>query len=256
MPYLDIDGIKYYYSGKRVQKGLPVIFCHGSGGGHHHWSLQYRNLPETIDTLALDLPGHGRSAGEPLHSVAAYRDWLYRFVNAAGLGPVVIAGHSLGGAIALDFALHYPAAAAALILIGTGGRLRVLPAILKSLQEGNLPPELYELPYGPQAPALLLKRGRLEINKTNAFPFYADLRACDQFDIMNRLPEIDRPALIICGSEDRMTPVKYSLHLQKELPQAKLVIIEGAGHMVMLEKSEEVNAAISAFCTEIIAGGS
>ena len=74
-----------------------------------------------------------------------------------------------------------------------------------------------------------------------------DLRACNAFDIMNRLSEIRVPTLALCGSEDIMTPPKYSHHLEEGLPEARAVVIHGGTHMVFAEKPEEVNIAIAEF---------
>jgi pimeloyl-ACP methyl ester carboxylesterase len=74
-----------------------------------------------------------------------------------------------------------------------------------------------------------------------------DLRACDEFDIMNRLTEIRVPTLAICGSDDIMTPPKYSHHLVEKLPEARAVVIRGGTYMVFAEKPQEVNGAIDEF---------
>jgi pimeloyl-ACP methyl ester carboxylesterase len=67
---------------------------------------------------------------------------------------------------------------------------------------------------------------------------HADFLACDQFDIMHRLSEIEVPALVFCGTQDYLTPVKYSQYLVEHLPNAQIELIEGAGHMVMLENPQ------------------
>lgn len=248
MPYLELNGSKIYYAGDLQEEGTTVLFCHGSGGRHHHWVYQMRGLKgKGINPIAIDLPGHGKSEGNPSNSIASYRDWLNTFTTAAGLQHFVIGGHSMGGAISLSYALQFPEEIKAVILVGSGGRLRVLPAFLDTLKEGTVPPSLADFLYGPQAADSLVKNGHKEIADTDASIYYADLSACDAFDVMSELPRIEVPVLIICGAEDRLTPVKYSTYMKDALPRAELVIIEGAGHMVMLEKPEEVNRAIISF---------
>ncbi len=254
MPYINVDGRKTYYSGDNSREGTPVIFCHGSGGGHHHWLFQIRDLKKPVNPLAVDLPGHGSSEGEPMNSVAAYRDWLNRFRQAAGIENFIPAGHSLGGAIAIDYALHYPGQIMGLILVGTGSRLRVLPAFLDALREGTVPPDFADFLYGPDAADDLREKGREEVKSCSPDLYYADLSACDHFDVSSELPGIDKPALIICGTEDRLTPVKYSRFLEEKIPWSRIEIIEGAGHMVMLEKPAQVNRAITRFVEELAAG--
>jgi pimeloyl-ACP methyl ester carboxylesterase len=74
-----------------------------------------------------------------------------------------------------------------------------------------------------------------------------DFRCCDKFDIMDRVHQITAPTLVICGTEDEMTPVKYSQYLANKIAGARLIIIEGGAHFVFMEKPEEVNRAIEEF---------
>lgn len=247
MPYIEIRGKRFFYAGDPGKAGVPVVFCHGSGGSHRHWLYQLKGLGGKANPLAVDLPGHGLSGGEPADNIAAYRSWVHDFRNALDLEPFILGGHSMGGAIALDYALQYPEELAGLILVGTGGRLRVAPAILKSFRSGQVPPSMIDFAYGPEADAELLEKGRSEMAVTPASVFLADFTACDRFDVMEQLHRIDLPSLIICGSDDRLTPVKYSRFLKEHLSRGELVELAGAGHMVMLEAFMEANAAISRF---------
>ncbi|HSW36266.1 MAG TPA: alpha/beta hydrolase [Candidatus Limnocylindrales bacterium] len=251
MPYLEINGSSYYYAGDAKKSGIPVVFCHGSGGRHQHWIYQLKGLTENINPLVVDLPGHGRSAGFPADNITSYRDWLNNFCKALNLNSFVLAGHSMGGAIALDYALQYPAGIAGLVLVGTGGRLKVMPSFLETLREGIVPDSLVDFLYGTNAPASLIEKGRQQVASTSASIFLADLTACNQFDIMDRLPCIHQPVLLICGSEDRLTPLKYTHTLNERLPRSEVVEITGAGHMVMLEAPEAVNQAIVRFIANI-----
>jgi len=250
MPYLEIDRYRSYYAGDLSKGGTPIVFCHGSGGGHHHWIYQLKKLPETINPIAVDLPGHGRSEGSPENNIGNYRDWLHKFSKAAGLEKFVVAGHSMGGAIAMAYALKYPEQTIGLILVGSGAKLRVLPAFLEELRQGSVPTDLPDYLYSSGSADELIKRGREEVENTDPSIYLADLSACDHFDIREELPKIKQPAQVICGDEDRLTPVKYSQYLKDNLSRGRLEVIEGAGHMVMLEKPEEVNQAIAKFIEE------
>ena len=112
--------------------GPPLVLVHGAGGNLMHWPGALRRLPgHTV--YALDLPGHGKSGGAGRAEIGAYADVVRGFAEALGLVPFVLAGHSMGGAIALEFALRYPARLAGLILVGTGAKLRVAPEILTGI---------------------------------------------------------------------------------------------------------------------------
>lgn len=254
MPYLELKGNRVFYAGDRNREQVPVLFCHGSGGRHQHWLYQIKGLKDVANPIAVDLPGHGRSEGSPENEISAYREWLHSFAEAMGLGPFIAAGHSMGGAIALDYTMHYPEQIIGVILIGSGGRLRVLPDFLETLRQGAFPNTFFDFLYGPEASTELLEKGRGEIESTDTSIYYADLCACDKFDAMEYLPSIKQPVLIICGSEDLLTPVKYSKYLKDKVPRGQVDIIAGAGHMVMLEKPEAVNRAIKHFIEQLSPG--
>jgi len=101
---------------------MKLIFIHGSGGCKEVWCYQTKYFP---DAAAIDLPGHPE--GEPRTSVDSYVEWLRGYIKDRGYSDVVLAGHSLGSAIAQLYALKYAEDLKGLILIGSGARLRVVP---------------------------------------------------------------------------------------------------------------------------------
>ena len=160
---------------------------------------------------------------------------------------------SMGGAIALDFALSYPDRLAGLIPVGSGARLRVLPAILTGiLTDFEATVDLVlDYAFGPGASEQLKRLGRQRLLKTPPQVLHGDYAACDAFDVMKRLGEIRCPTLIICGTADVLTPPKYSIYLRDHIPEAELVLVDGAGHMVMLEKPEVVARAVAEFVASL-----
>lgn len=250
MPYLNVAGTRIHYAHRRPvpAEGPPVVFLHGAGGSHQHWLYQVRNLPQS-PTYAPDLPGHGRSDGPGYDSIPAYGDRLVAFLTALGIERAVLVGHSMGGGIALDVALRYPQRVVGLGLVATGARLRVAPAILQRI----LPdPEtavqtICEWAYGPEAPQEMVRLGRRQMGATPPQVLYGDFVACDAFDVMGRLGEIAAPTLVVCGTQDRLTPPKYSSFLRDQIAGATLHLVEGAGHMVMLENPEAVTRAVADF---------
>lgn len=227
-----------------------VVFIHGSGDSARIWRLQTEYLgPERA--VAIDLPGHGQRADTlPAEvSVEDYADVAYEIVTQElGLERPVIAGHSLGGAVALMMGLKYGASLAGLVLIGTGARLRVHPDLLEGArrtpQEAKL--QLSALAVAPAHTAL---PQNLVQEQGTAAPtiLYRDLAACNAFDVMARLQEITLPTLIVCGVDDRLTPVKYSQYLHQHIAHSTLHIIPDAGHYVMREQPQAVNEALVAW---------
>jgi pimeloyl-ACP methyl ester carboxylesterase len=236
----------------------PLVFIHGSGDSGRIWRLQVEHFGKER-AFAIDLPGHGERADTlPAEiTVEDYARAVHEVITSGlRLQRPIIAGHSLGGAIALQMGLEYGEELGGLILIGTGARLRVSPVIL---QEARDAPDLARehtnalclLPeHVPTIGAQILR----EQVKTKPGILYRDLLACDTFDVISRLHEITLPTLVICGSEDLMTPPKYSTFLHAHLSGveggARLHIFPEAGHYVMWEQPEMVNQAIKEWLQE------
>ena len=138
---------------------------------------------------------------------------------------------------------------AALGLVGTGARLRVLPTLLEGvLVDPQGTAELVtDNTYAPGLDPELRRRARVQFILCPPAVTHGDFVACNTFDVMAQISEIRVPTLVVCGTQDRMTPPKYSQFLASGLPNATLVLIDGAGHMVMVEKPDEVNRALREF---------
>jgi pimeloyl-ACP methyl ester carboxylesterase len=226
----------------------PLLLIHGAGGTHMHWPAALRRLPGW-NVYALDLPGHGKSAGPGCDSIGAYCDVVYRFVQASGLERVILAGHSMGGAIVQEFALYYPGRLAGIVLVGTGARLRVAPAILEGIRSdfSATVRTIADWVHDKNVPEQLK---RLYVQRTlenDPAVMVGDFYACDQFDRRADVGRIETPALVVCGSNDVMTPPKFSESLAQSLPHARLARIPNAGHMAALEAPEAVTAAVTDF---------
>lgn len=255
MPHIAIDNQPLFYrlsANDLTGRRPPLLLIHGAGGTHMHWPASLRRLPDW-NVYAIDLPGHGKSTGPGRASIAAYSDVLYSFVQALGLERVVLAGHSMGGAIVQEFALHYPGRLAGIVLVGTGARLRVAPAILDGIRS-NFPVTVRTIADWVHDKNVPEQLKRLYVQRTlenDPDVLYGDFYACDQFDRRADVARIATPALVLCGSNDVMTPPKFSESLAQTLPNARLALIPNAGHMVALEAAEEVAEAVAGFLHEI-----
>jgi len=249
MPYTAVGSERIFYTHRTASppEAPHLILVHGAGGNHQHWGSAVRNL-RSANVHALDLPGHGRSSGTGHQTIGDYATFVVRFMDALGLQRAIIAGHSMGGATAMTTALNYPQRVAGLILVGTGARLRVLPKILEgTLNDFENTVELIcKYAYAQQAPREWVRRGQLQMLQVAPQTIHDDFAACNAFDITERLGEIRCPTLVICGTEDTLTPPKYASFLAERIAGAELELVEGAGHMVMVEKAGEVAEAIAA----------
>jgi len=228
-------------------RGQKIVLVHGAGGNSSRWRYQVKALAGDYSPIALDLPGHGLSGGQPCDQVFLYREWVKQFADSLGLKKFVLAGHSMGGAIALDFALTYRSYLTGLILVSTGAKLRVDPARLESYKKGEFRAEWARMSYSPAALPDLVEKGVAEALAVDPAVRYADFLACDRFDVTSRLANISTPTLVVCGLEDVATPAKFSQYMAENIAGAKLVLQPGAAHMVTLEKPEEVNEAMRQF---------
>jgi len=224
---------------------MKLIFIHGSGGCKESWQYQTQYFEGSV---AIDLPGH--PDGELCSSIDDYVEWVHELVTVKGYTDLVIIGHSLGGGIALLYGLKYPEDVKGLICVGSGARLRVHPMFLEGLEKAiaakENTPALTETSLSLVDPELakIIAR-RMEENGLAAM--LNDLRACDEFDIMERLGEIDIPLMAVSGTDDVMTPPKYSQYMVDHMKNARAVVIKGGTHFVFGEKPDEVNRAIEYF---------
>ncbi len=248
MPFLHtMYGTLFY-----VQRGTDtptVVTIHGAGGTHQHWGLQLQALGDTTCMIALDLPGHGRSPGPGCHRIIDYSQILIAALDALGRDQVVLAGHSMGGAIALWTALTRPDRVAGLALIGTGARLRVLPALIEGFAADPAAAVrlIVERAYSSTAAPELRAAGEAAFRQTDPTVFRGDLLGCNVFDVLEQARAIRCPTLLLCGTEDQLTPPRFSQYLHTQIAGSTLVLVPGAGHMVLIEQPEAVNAALRAF---------
>jgi len=213
------------------------------------WLRQLRYFKPKRSTLAPFLPGHGEEGGPGRERVADYVEDLRGFLDAMRLERVVLAGLSMGGAISQLFALTHPERLAGLVLASTGAKLKVLPAIFEILRtdfEGYLK-MMGQYSFGKSAAEEIKQEVLEETRKQNPEVIAGDFRACDAFDVRERLGEIQTPTLVLSGSEDLLTPPKYSDFLVERIPGSRLVRLAGAGHLLPVEKPEEFNRAVEAF---------
>lgn len=249
MPEITVQGKVVQFQDSVKASRRTIVLLHGAGGSHHTFRDQWAGLRGAVRLVIPDLPGHGWSVGPPPESVEACAAWVAEFVKEVGLDRYVLAGHSMGGAIALQSVLGGLKGVEGLVLIATGARLRISPDLVNGVYERfrEFAPELVGWMTSAASSELLREDIVKDILSTRPATFLSDFHACNGFDVMDRLDAIRVPTLVVNGDDDRLTPLKYGEYLAVNIQGAVLKIIHGAGHLAMLEKPSEVNAVITSF---------
>ncbi len=239
-----LAGIYFQHFSKHVQGDKPpVILLHGAGGSHLYWPANIRRLVG-YDVYALDLPGHGRSTQTLQQSIQAYAESIVEWMASAGLQQAIVIGHSMGSAIAMTMAIASPQLIVGLGLLGAGARLRVNPQVLDQIGAAETflatVHKVTKWSFSSNAPEILTALAEKRLAEAGPQVLQGDFWACNAFDVRDNLAQITQPTLIICGQEDKMTPVQESHYLAENIPNARLELVPEAGHMLMLEKPERV----------------
>jgi pimeloyl-ACP methyl ester carboxylesterase len=230
-----------------------LVFVHGSGGDHSLWIKQYTKFKDEFNIAVIDLPGHGQSSGKGEQEVSLYVEWVKRLLESLALKKPVVIGHSLGAAISLVFAIQYGEMLSGVVSVGGGVTMPVNEMILQGLKTDS------DSVIGLIAKFSVSRENRERLLRTVieglscASPdvLYGDLLACDRLDITGQISRIAIPTLILCGTDDKMTPPVLSQFLGDNIPGAQLLLIENAGHMVMLENAEAFNRLLRAFVVSL-----
>lgn len=249
MPYADTtQGGVFYTVSRGPAKGPTLVLVHGAGGTRLHWPPQLRRFREAT-VYTIDLPGHGRSLGSGCSEVAGYAEAVAGFLDVVRIERPVVVGHSMGGAVAQVLALDHGGRVSGLVLIATGARLRVSSAILDGIRDDfeAAVDLITRFAWSAEADPELIELGRQALVETGPNVLWADFAACDRFDVMGRLPSIELPTLVVVGTADQLTPVKYGRFLADHVRDARCVTVDGAGHMVMLERPQKVAEEIREF---------
>ena len=233
-----------------------VVFIHGSGEDRTLWRGQMVPLNSRANTVAIDLPGHGRSDGPAMDEVPAYARAVAAFIESASLSRVIPCGLSIGGAIVQQLLLDHAGPLAAGILVNTGARLRVMPAIFQAIEKdfAGFIEMTAQIAASPKTDPARLADVMAATAQCPPKVTAGDFRACDRFDVMDRLGEIQHPVLVVSAEEDKLTPPKYGDFLEKQIAGARRAHIADAGHLVPVEQADAFNEAVAAFLDTIFPG--
>jgi len=249
-----------YTAAHEIDPAKPtVVFLHGAGLDHSWFGLQSRYFGyHGRNVLALDFPGHGRSAGPALGTIEAMADWLVRLLDAAGLDQAAVVGHSMGALAALECAARHAPRIQRIALLGFAYPMKVSEAFLNAAKENRQ--DAYDMDtiwaHAPRVPLggnpnpgmwmygdTLARLGRLAPGV-----LYAGLKAChDYAGGEAAAAKLQCPVLLILGQRDQMTAPKSGLAFMQRIPGAQVVQLAPSGHSLMAESPDDVLDALKGF---------
>jgi len=261
---MKLGPIYAYTGGKDFNPAQPtVVFIHGVLHDHSVWILQSRYLAHHgWNVLAIDLPGHCKSGGEPPASVEEASAAIVGLLDAAGVQKAALVGHSFGSLIALETAARAPDRVSHLALVGTAFPMRVSPALLdasvsapmkaidmvNAFSHSSLAPPPSSLGPGTWlygGNRALMRRVLASNPKVNVF--FTGFKACDSYTGGEAaMDKVQCPTLFVLGSADQMTPPKAAQSLVGKAKNAKVVQLS-AGHSLMTEAPDGVLQALKDF---------
>jgi pimeloyl-ACP methyl ester carboxylesterase len=226
-----------------------IVFIHGAGGSSAFWSAQVQGLDARVNTVALDLPGHGRSGGNGKTKIEDYVQAVIDFIKQVDMPTPIPCGLSMGGAITQQLLLDCPDQFKAGILISTGAKLKVAAAIFEAIENdyNGFVDMVGKLAASKKAGPGLVQSIKDEMTRCKPEITHGDFKACNRFNIIERLSSIKIPVLVVSAQDDKLTPPKYADVLEKTIKNAARAHIMDAGHVVPIEKPAEVNQAIMEF---------
>lgn len=252
----EFNGTGFISSSWPLKKHLPtLIFISGASSCSTFWNMQVIELSKTFNTLAVDLPGHGRSTGNGEKKISQYAEAVKNFITEIQPPYPILCGFSMGGAVTLELLTQKPNTVSAGIVINSGARLKILPLLLKKIREKkkenfNFENLFTEMALSKKSDSTRLKPIVEASSNSNTQVTINDIYACNAFNVKNNLSKIDVPVLIITSEDDVITPLEKGVYLAENIKNSKLINIKDAGHLSPIEQPEQVNAAISNFVME------
>lgn len=258
--HLSVNGAEVFIAtgGQDFEAGKPVvIFLHGAGFDHSTWALYSRWFAHHgWNALAPDLPGHGRSDGEPLQSVEALADWTAALLDATGAKQARLIGHSLGSLIAIETAARYPEKVSSLGLIAAATAMPVSEALLSAAKANSFDAIAMMTVWGFGARAgmggslspgnWMMGKGVRVLEAAKPGVLFTDLSASNAYDAKEAAAKIKCATTLVLAERDLMTPLKNGKALAALIAGAKIVVLPGAGHMLLAEKPDDVLKAVAA----------
>ena len=251
MTHIQVNGKRAFYASPHDvaggdRRGKTVLLVHGARSNHRIWAPQLQALARRHTPIAMDLPGHGDSEGSGSTNVSEYRDFVKGFVDALGLDSFVIAGHSMGGSIALDFTLNYPGVEA-YIPVGSAPQWNIDSDYIDIYRTDpeRAVRESAGRNFSKSTPRAIVELNEWNNKTTPMAVGIGDLEACNAFNQAPRLGDVKVPTCVICGEEDLYVDGSQALH--DGISGSQVHWIKNAGHDPSIEQPLATNKILLDF---------
>ncbi len=234
-----------------ARDAAPIIYIHGAMCDGSVWQMLSgklgRGLPQR-EGWVIDLPGHGSTSPPCCASIEEYAAAVTSFMEERGIDKAAFVGHSMGGAIAQQIAIDQPSRVEWLVLLSTGARLGVSPQIIQVMEADfqAAVPIMKDFLFAPAAPDKFWKPAVEQMGAIDPQVALADFAACNAFDVVGQIDKLRIPAIVCCGENDFMTGPKKNRLLAESLA-CEYVEFPATGHMIQLERAEELAEIISGY---------
>jgi pimeloyl-ACP methyl ester carboxylesterase len=257
----------------RRGEGPAVVFCHGVTLSSRVWAKQFVSFPAAgFRAIAFDSRGHGESSvGDTGHSLDNLADDLRTVLEALDVRDAVLVGHSMGGMAVQAFAIRHPDVIAervcGLVLLSTSSHnlvsdarrvrgavetaVNLGPDVGSVMRQRNLGLLLARIGFGEDPSPSHVEATRQMLAACSKETTRQAVGALLQLDLTAELPSVRVPTLVVVGTHDALTPPRDAHRIANLIPDARLVEYPGAGHMLMYERTAEVDALIMEFARDV-----
>ena len=251
-----IENKSFYVSdaGQGLNKSKDtIVFLHGSGLSHIIWSLTEQFFSnKKYNVLSLDLPGHGNSEGPCLESIEKIADWLEKVFIELKLDKVIIVGHSQGCLEALEYSYKFKDRLKKIVFVGGSYRMPVNKDLIDLAKNGDSDSVKLMMKWGYEGSKKFI--GGNPIERIIQSPrdiseiLAVDLIACNNYtNGSNAAKAINCPSLFVIGELDKMASLEAGKTFSSLVKNSITHIINGSGHMIMIEKAFEMREKILKF---------
>ncbi len=234
-------------------KKQTIVFLHGSGMSHIIWSLTEQFFSnQNFNVLSIDLPGHGNSDGPCINTIEKITDWLEKAFNQLNLNDLVLIGHSQGCLEILEFAYKYPTRIQKLIFVGGSYKMPVHPDLIELANNGDSDAVKLMMKWGYEGSKKFI--GGNPIERIIQSPrdireiLAVDLIACNNYSNGKEAAgSISCPSMFMFGALDKMVNIEVGKKFSNLVKNSSTHILEGCGHMIMIEKAFEMREKVLEF---------